>query len=63
MTHDERHVVSNMVGSEDLHIEVGPSLARGMAELVQLGRQRMVAPEDGAPSKADDLTVVGFRVG
>jgi serine/threonine protein phosphatase PrpC len=96
LSHAERHVVSNIVGSDDMHIELGPSLnlalrdtvliasdglwdnllfeeivariskgplERGIADLAQLAGQRMLSPGPGEPSKADDLTLVGFRRG
>jgi serine/threonine protein phosphatase PrpC len=50
MHHEDRHLISNMVGSADMRIEVGPTLR--------------VAPRDTLlrhPSKPDDLTFVVFR--
>ncbi len=40
MTHDDRHVVSNLVGSKTMHIEVGPS--RQLA-----ARDRVILASDG----------------
>jgi serine/threonine protein phosphatase PrpC len=34
MTHDERHLVSNLVGSPTMHIEVGPSLPLALRDTV-----------------------------
>ncbi len=94
--HEDRHLVSNVLGTSDTHIEIGAS--RKMAardtlliasdgvfdnlhtdEIVQLIRkgtiqnaaeeimrvctERMNAPEQGAPSKPDDLTLILFRRG
>ena len=95
MHHDDRHVVSNIVGTEDMRIEVGAPLkmaprdtlviaSDGLAdnlhvdEIVQLirkgplkralkkvvtkARERMTSPQDGCPSKPDDMTVLAFRL-
>lgn len=94
MHHADRHLISNMVGSSDMRIEVGPKLrlssrdtlllatdglfdnllAAEIVEYVRKGplekaadvllatsRQRMAQPENGHPSKPDDLTFVMFR--
>ncbi len=94
LDHDERHLISNAVGTREMRIEVGPAihLARRdtvllasdgvfdnltRAEIIQLVRKgpidrvarelrekcmaRMIAPEDGSPSKPDDTTAVLFR--
>jgi serine/threonine protein phosphatase PrpC len=96
MHHEDRHIVSNMVGAEDMRIEVGAPLELAprdtlviasdglsdnlhvdeVVELVRKGplkralkkvadkaRNRMTAPQDGIPSKPDDLTLIGFRPG
>ena len=92
--HEDRHLVSNMIGLENMRIEVGPTVklaARDtlllasdglfdnlhIDEIVQHIRkgpmtkvvrhlskdasQRMKQPNDGQPSKCDDLTFVAFR--
>lgn len=94
MHHEDRHVVSNVVGASDLRIEIGSEtkLAQRdtvliasdglfdnlhLKEIVDLARkgpvnkacsalqrtawQRMTEPTDGAPSKADDLTIIVCR--
>ncbi len=94
MHHADRHLISNMVGSADMRIEVGPkrrlsprdtlllatdglfdnllaaeiveyvrkgSLAHAADVLLATSRQRMAQPENGHPSKPDDLTFVMFR--
>jgi serine/threonine protein phosphatase PrpC len=94
MNHEERHLVSNMVGSESMRIEIGPilklaprdtvllgsdglwdnlmfdevvhhirkgPLQGGVHTLVDLSRERMVSPQEGQPSKPDDLTIIAFR--
>jgi serine/threonine protein phosphatase PrpC len=92
--HDERHVISNVLGAKAMRIDVGPpheldardtlvlgsdglfdnvtsdELAEAMRgsdltevaqQLAALVAQRMQEPEDGAPSKEDDLTFVLYR--
>lgn len=92
--HEDRHVVSNVVGATDLRIEIGSekklaprdtvllasdglfdnlhldeiveharkgSVASACASLQAAARQRMTEPIDGAPSKADDLTIIVCR--
>jgi PPM family protein phosphatase len=92
--HDERHMISNVLGAKAMRIDVGPpheldprdtlilgsdglfdnvtseELAETMRgsdltevakELAALVAQRMKEPEDGAPSKEDDLTFVLYR--
>jgi PPM family protein phosphatase len=92
--HEDRHVVSNVVGAADLRIEIGSEkhlaqrdtlllasdglfdnlhlreivdLARkgpveqACAVLQSTARRRMIEPVDGAPSKADDLTIILCR--
>ena len=94
MHHEDRHIVSNVLGAPDMRIEIGSTIAIApcdtvllasdglfdnlhIAEIVQrlrkgplaLGAQRLAAdasrrmsdPEDGLPSKPDDLTFVAFR--
>lgn len=96
LQHEERHLVLNMIGSEQMHIAIGPSvklaerdtvllasdglfdnlhtpevaevircgaLPRAAAKLFAACRRRMEAPQDGQPSKPDDLTFVAFRLG
>jgi len=53
--------------SDNLHLDEiverirkGP-LPHAVAELAALGRERMAAPSDGAPSKPDDLTFIAIR--
>ncbi|HSN82021.1 MAG TPA: protein phosphatase 2C domain-containing protein [Polyangiales bacterium] len=53
--------------SDNLHLDEivervrkGP-LPRAVAELAALGRERMAASSDGAPSKPDDLTFIAIR--
>ncbi|MDA0588137.1 MAG: protein phosphatase 2C domain-containing protein [Planctomycetota bacterium] len=93
--HDERHVVSNVLGDVSMRIELGPSikLARfdtvliasdglfdnlfpdeiadgirkgnlldSFATIIQIARSRMQEPVPGKPHKADDLTVIAFRL-
>jgi serine/threonine protein phosphatase PrpC len=92
--HEDRHLVSNVVGSSEMRIEIGPSLqlaardtvllasdglidnltVREIVQLLRKGRleksvgtlsravwQRMLAPEEGHPSKPDDATILAFR--
>ena len=94
MHHEERHLVSNLLGSADMRIEVGPriplaprdtlllasdglidnlyleeiaetvrkgKLEAAAARLARAGRERMLAPGQGEPSKEDDLTFVLYR--
>lgn len=94
MMHEDRHLVSNMLGMEDMTIEIGspitmaqrdtlllasdgltdnlhiheivelirkgglPDAARRLAER---GKERMILPNPGGPSKPDDLTFITFR--
>ncbi len=37
MSHDERHIVSNVVGSQSMHIEVGPSRPLAARDTVVIG--------------------------
>jgi serine/threonine protein phosphatase PrpC len=53
--------------SDNLHLDEivermrkGP-LLRALDDLADLGRRRMQAPSDGAPSKPDDLTFIAIR--
>lgn len=92
--HDERHVVSNLLGSNDMRIEIGQrfalshydtvvvgsdglfdnllsdeiaatirtgTLADSATALAQFSLKRMYAPEEGRPSKPDDLSFILFR--
>ncbi len=94
--HEDLHIVSNLLGVQDMRIELGPQvrlaprdtvvlasdglsdnlhfeeivelvrkgpLRRAGETLVALGKKRMESPEDNAPSKPDDLTVVILRQG
>ena len=94
MHHEERHVVSNIIGTPDMRIEVGSTvkmarydtlllasdglfdnlhtdeivqrirkgpLERVMRTLVEDCRRRMHTPEEGQPSKPDDLTFIAYR--
>lgn len=42
------------------HLRKGP-LSRAVDDLAALGRRRMEAPTEGAPSKPDDLTFIAVR--
>jgi serine/threonine protein phosphatase PrpC len=92
--HDERHMITNMLGAKAMRIDVGPpheldpkdtlvlgsdglfdnvtsdelaeslrgsDLTEAAQQLAALVAQRMKEPEDGAPSKEDDLTFVLYR--
>ncbi len=92
--HEERHVVSNIIGTPEMRIEVGPNQSVAMRDTVLLGSDglfdnvhldeivelvrkgplldaaralaelattRMHEPQEGQPSKPDDLTFVLFR--
>jgi len=94
MNHDQRHVVSNIIGTPEMRIDVGSTvemarydtlllatdglfdnlhleeivervrkgpLKRVVRRLAEDCRRRMLAPEEGRPSKPDDLTFVTFR--
>ncbi len=94
LRHEDRHLVSNVVGAGDMRIEIGPSiplaardtvllasdglidnltvdeivgllrkgtLEKSIAELSRAARQRMLAPDEGHPSKPDDATILAFR--
>lgn len=94
MHHEERHLVSNLMGTHDMRIEIGSTLKLAprdtlllasdglfdnlhVAEIVDRIRtgpldeaigqmaadsiRRMSHPEQGFPSKPDDMTVVSFR--
>jgi len=37
MNHEERHIVSNMIGSEDMHIELGPVLKLAPRDTLLIG--------------------------
>ena len=93
--HEDRHLVSNIVGDPEMHIEVGPTitlrprdtvllssdglldnvhlheiieiarkgrLQKAMQDLAALARKRMSEPQEGHPSKPDDLTFILFRL-
>ncbi len=95
MHHAERHLVSNVIGTPDMRIEVGSAvemarydtlllasdglfdnlhteeiverirkgpLKRVASTLVEDCRRRMQTPEEGQPSKPDDLTFVAYRL-
>jgi serine/threonine protein phosphatase PrpC len=94
MHHEERHVVSNVIGAADMRIEIGSVLklapmdtvvltSDGLVDnlhvneiverlrkgpldgavknLAAVARQRMTQPQEGEPSKPDDLTFIVFR--
>ena len=94
MHHEDRHLVSNMIGAADMRIEVGSNvrlaprdtlllasdglfdnlhldeiverlrkgpLSSAVKRLAGDARQRMSHPQEGQPSKSDDLTFVVFR--
>ncbi len=94
--HEDLHLVSNLLGGQDMRIELGATvklarrdtvvlasdglsdnlhldeivdcvrkgpLSRAVDELAALGKKRMEAPVDGAPSKPDDLTFIAIRRG
>jgi PPM family protein phosphatase len=94
MHHEDRHLVSNVVGNADMRIEIGPCVELAprdtlllasaglfdnlhLPEIVELlrkgplpdavrslaaeARRRMQCPQDGHPSKPDDLTIVAWR--
>lgn len=94
--HEDLHLVSNLLGTQDMRIELGATvnlarrdtvvlasdglsdnvhleeivervrkgpLLRAVDELAALGKKRMEAPADGAPSKPDDLTFIAIRRG
>ena len=93
--HEDRHIVSNVVGSSDMRIEIGPHLELAARDTVVLatdglfdnfyveeiigrmrtghlddvvqrlaneGRERMVHPCEGCPSKPDDMSFIVFRL-
>ena len=92
--HEDLHIVSNLLGTKDMRIELGATLSlarrdtvvlasdglsdnlhldeivermrkgpllRALDGVADLGRRRMLAPSDGAPSKPDDLTFMAIR--
>lgn len=92
--HEDLHIVSNLLGAQDMRIELGATLALAPRDTIvlasdglsdnlhldeiveqmrkgpllasadrtaELGRRRMEAPSDGAPSKPDDLTFIAYR--
>jgi serine/threonine protein phosphatase PrpC len=94
MHHSERHLVSNFLGSSEMHITIGHPLelsdldtllvatdgladnlhVREIVESIRKGRlervarqlteeaiHRMTTPEEGRPSKPDDLTFIVYR--
>lgn len=96
MHHQDRHLVSNYVGSPEMRIEIGPPVVLHRRDTVVLGsdglfdnlhveevveivrkgpleaaaaalvaacRERMLDPQPGRPSKADDLTFILYRPG
>lgn len=95
MHHDQRHLVSNVIGTPDMRIEVGSTvemarydtlllatdglfdnlhtdeiverirkgpLKRVLRTLVEDCHRRMETPEEGQPSKPDDLTFIAYRL-
>jgi serine/threonine protein phosphatase PrpC len=93
--HDQRHLISNMVGSAEMRIEVGSPIrlaprdtvllatdglldnltlqeiieairagpsASAVRNLARTCQRRMREPEEGHPSKPDDVTFVLFRL-
>lgn len=96
MHHDDRHLISNVIGAPEMRIEIGPVIematrdtlllaSDGLAdnlhvsEMVECIRKgplpkvaqlmaeetlaRMENPQEGHPSKPDDLTFIVFRCG
>ncbi len=92
--HEDRHLVSNVIGTVDTHIEIGPKRTMALRDtlliasdglfdnlhveeiveiirkgpigeaaenLTQLSSQRMTNPQEGIPSKPDDLSIILFR--
>ncbi|MBW1832406.1 MAG: protein phosphatase 2C domain-containing protein [Deltaproteobacteria bacterium] len=92
--HEDLHLVSNLLGTQDMRIELGATVAlaprdtvvlasdglsdnlhldeivdcvrkgplpQAVDELAALGKKRMEAPAEGAPSKPDDLTFIAIR--
>ena len=92
--HEDRHVVSNVVGCPTMRIEMGPfiklrprdtillasdglfdnlhmeeivarirtgDLGASVEQLARDATERMMNPDEKAPSKPDDLTIVAFR--
>lgn len=95
LRHEDLNIVSNFIGSKDLHISVGPLLTLAArdtvvvasdglfdnlhseevsnivrkgpldevgANLLNACRRRMYEPQEGDPSKPDDLTFIVFRL-
>jgi serine/threonine protein phosphatase PrpC len=94
MHHEQRHIISNAVGSSEMYIEIGSALEMAprdtlvvasdglfdnlhTEEIVEICRKgqlseaarnlatrcraRMVEPEEGQPSKPDDLSFILYR--
>lgn len=94
ITHEDRHLVSNLVGSADMRIEIGPAVTISARDTLLLAtdglfdnlrideitedirtgsvqdavrraachcRRRMGRPNNGHPSKPDDLTIILYR--
>ncbi|MDH3645265.1 MAG: protein phosphatase 2C domain-containing protein [Gammaproteobacteria bacterium] len=94
MHHEDRHLVSNVIGADDMRIEIGHRLRLArrdtvvlvtdgvldnlhldeLIDFVRVGslevaaervmtavQQRMIKPEDNAPSKPDDTTMILYR--
>ena len=94
MHHEERHLISNAIGSREMYIEIGSALEMAprdtlvvatdglfdnlhTEEIVEICRKgrlseaggnlagrchaRMVEPEEGQPSKPDDLSFILYR--
>lgn len=95
LEHDDRHIVSNVLGIAEMRVEIGPPielaprdtvligsdglfdnlwrqeiidiirkgpLDSAVMELAERATRRMLYPEPDQPSKADDLTIVAFRL-
>ena len=96
MSHEERHLVTNILGTNEMRIEIGPTiqlsqydtvllatdglfdnltceeiidmtrrgpLSVGLARLSQTALARMQESNADIPSKPDDITIVGYRLG
>jgi serine/threonine protein phosphatase PrpC len=94
MHHEQRHLISNAVGSPEMYIEIGSALdlaprdtlvvasdglfdnlhadeivalcrkgklAEASRRLIARCRERMTEPQEGQPSKPDDLSFILYR--
>jgi len=73
MHHEERHLISNAIGSREMYIEIGSALEMAPRDTLVVAtdglgrnlagrcRTRMVEPEEGQPSKPDDLSFILYR--